>query len=155
MAAELNVALNALTGMEAPGGEAERKKFDAIRAAARKVGRQEAIQIMDEAQGKAEDIYERTRSDAAGKKSAALIAHLEDIKYYQQFWPWTTQAERTAGEAALAAAAAAAAADAEQPNDVAMDNGPAAAPAAGGRRSKRKSKKTRKSRKAKRSTRRR
>jgi hypothetical protein len=160
MAAELNVALNALTGMEAPGGEAERKKFDAIRAAARKVGRQEAIQIMDEAQGKAEDIYERTRSDAAGKKSAALIAHLEDIKYYQQFWPWTTQAERTAGEAALAAAAAAAAAaapaapaDDEGPDDAAMDNGPA-----GGRRSRRKSKTTRKmrkSRKAKRSTRRR
>jgi hypothetical protein len=153
MAAELSAALNALTGMEAPGGEAERKKFDAIRAAARKVGRQDAIQIMDDAQGKAEDIYERTRSDAAGKKSAALIAHLEDIKYYQQFWPWTTQAERTAGEAALAAAAAAAAADAEQPNDVAMDNGPA-----GGRRSRRKSKTTRKmrkSRKAKRSTRRR
>ena len=108
MAAELRAALNALTGMEAPGGDDEKRKFNAIRAAARKVGRQEAIQIMDEAQGEAESMYERTRSYAANKKSSALIAELEDIKYYQQFWPWTTQAERTAGEAALAAAAAAA-----------------------------------------------
>jgi len=134
---ELREALKAFVG------HATIDQKDRILAAAQAVGKDKAVRAIQAEGAAVEARYNAIPDDAqyalAGTlkdKMDSLDDMLSDAEKYA-WWPWDS---------------AAAKADAEQPDDVDMDNGPA-----GGRRSRRKSKttrKVRKSRKAKRSTRR-
>jgi len=134
---ELREALRALKG------RATMEEKDRILAAAQAVGKDKSVRAIQAEGAAVEARYNAIPDDAQYELAGTLKDKMDTLGDMlsdadeTDYWPWPS---------------AAAKADAEQPNDVAMDNGPA-----GGRRSRRKSKttrKSRKSRKAKRSTRR-
>ena len=118
----LEEALAALTEEErfdADGRARQEVLRQNVRAAARELGRDAALQVLNDVES---DLERRPNINHREHHQQYLILlELADARQHA-WWPWDS---------------AAAKADAEQPNDAAMDNGPPAAPAAGGRRSRR------------------